>query len=335
MCKFASFVLTKDKVLWVPDNDSHEEIISKHNLHADGARGTNILRVEITPSDTQTEFTDYASWVYRIDQDTRPSWFDAEYDEKRVREELIVRAKIGFKVIGARVDDITPAWLCPYLKKHRGTFGGNLEVGGSAKLDALALTKVGGNLVVWGSAKLDALALTKVGGNLVVWGSAKLDALALTKVGGNLWGSAKLDALAQVGGNLLVGGSAKLDALALTKVGGNLAVWGSAKLDALALTKVGGNLAVWGSAKLDALALTKVGGNLAVWGSAKLDALAQVGGNLSRGSAKFDPLALYQGRRNLEVGPARSSQALRLPRSAGTSQSGQRKLDAPLLNLNS
>ncbi len=194
MCKFASFVLTKDKVLWVPDSDSHEEIISKHNLHADGARGTNILRVEITPSDTQTEFTDYASWVYRIDQDTRPSWFDAEYDEKRVREELIVRAKIGFKVIGARVDDITPAWLYPYLKKHRGTFGGNLVVWGSAKLDALA--QVGGNLVFGDSAKLDALALTKVGGNLEVWGRAKLDALALTKVGGNLvvGGSAKLDA---------------------------------------------------------------------------------------------------------------------------------------------
>jgi hypothetical protein len=90
---------------------------------------------------------------------------------------LIVRAKIGFKLISARVDDITPAWLCPYIKKHRGTFGGNLEVWGSAKLDALA--QVGGNLEVWGSAKLDALALTKVGGNLVVWGSAKIDALLL------------------------------------------------------------------------------------------------------------------------------------------------------------
>ena len=168
MCKFASFVLTKDKVLWIPDSDSHEEIISKHNLHADGARGTNILRVEITPSDTQTEFTDYASWVYRIDQDTRPSWFDAEYDEKRTREELISRAKAGFKFIEARVIDVMPAWLDPYIKKHRGIFGGNLVVHGDAKLDALALTKVGGNLEVRGSAKLDALA--QVGGNLEVWG---------------------------------------------------------------------------------------------------------------------------------------------------------------------
>jgi hypothetical protein len=181
MCKFASFVLTKDKVLWLPDSDSHEEIISKNNLHADGARGPNILRVEITPRDTQIDFADYASWVYQIDQDTRPSWFNAEYDEKRVRGELIARAKVGFKLIGATVNDVIPLWLYPYLKKHRGIFGGNLKVWGSAKLDALALTKVGGNLEVWGSAKLDALA--QVGGNLEVGGSAKLDAPLLKKKG--------------------------------------------------------------------------------------------------------------------------------------------------------
>jgi hypothetical protein len=194
MCKFASFVLTKDKVLWLPDSDSHEEIISKNNLHADGARGPNILRVEITPRDTQIDFADYASWVYQIDQDTRPAWFDDERDEKRTREELVVRAKAGFILIGATIGEVTPAWIAPYIKKHRGIFGGNLEVWGDAKLDALA--QVGGNLEVWGDAKLDALALTKVGGNLEVWGDAKLDALALTKVGGDLkvTGNAKLDA---------------------------------------------------------------------------------------------------------------------------------------------
>jgi hypothetical protein len=230
MCKFASFVLTKGEVFWLKDSDSHEEIISKYNLHADGVLGPNILRVEITPSNAQTEFTDYASWVYRIDQDTMPSWFNAEYDEKRTREELIARAKAGFKLIEAIIEDVAPAWLDPYLKKHRGIFGGNLVVWGGAKLDALA--QVGGNLVVSGGAKLDSLALIKVGGNLVVWGGAKLDALA------------------QVGGNLVVWGGAKLDALALIKVGGNLVVSGGAKLDALA--QVGGNLEVSGRAKLDA-----------------------------------------------------------------------------------
>ena len=43
MCKFASFVLTKDREFWSDKSDSHEDIISKHNLHADGARGPNIL----------------------------------------------------------------------------------------------------------------------------------------------------------------------------------------------------------------------------------------------------------------------------------------------------
>jgi hypothetical protein len=41
---------------------------------------------------------------------------------------------------------------------------------------------VGGDLDVYGSAKLDAL--TTVGGKLAVYGSAKLDAPALTTVGG-------------------------------------------------------------------------------------------------------------------------------------------------------
>ena len=51
MCKFASFVLTKDREFWSDKSDSYEDIISKHNLHADGARGPNILRVEISPTD--------------------------------------------------------------------------------------------------------------------------------------------------------------------------------------------------------------------------------------------------------------------------------------------
>ena len=75
-------------------------------------------------------------------------------------------------------------------------------------------------------------------GNLDVYGSAQLDAPALTKVGGyfDVDVSAKLDALTEVGGYLVVSGSAKLDAPALTKVGGYLFVDGSAKLDAPALT---------------------------------------------------------------------------------------------------
>ena len=109
MCKFASFVLTKDKVFWLPDSESHEDIVGRHGLHADGARGPNILRVEIVPADS---LTDLDSWVYHIDQDDRPEWFDADFDESRVRVALPVKltALKTLNLSGTQVKDI-PATL--------------------------------------------------------------------------------------------------------------------------------------------------------------------------------------------------------------------------------
>ena len=87
MCRPASFVLTKDRVFWSINTDSHEDIIAEHKLHQDGVRGPNILRIEITPPDD--DFTAPAKkWNFRLDQDIMPAWFDAEKDEKRARLEL-------------------------------------------------------------------------------------------------------------------------------------------------------------------------------------------------------------------------------------------------------
>ncbi len=111
MCKFASFVLTKDSVLWIPPDveltdeprrESHEQIISHFNLHPDGVRGPNVLRVEIVPGPKITSFDDYDGWIYRVDQDIRPEWFDALHDEKRARKALLERAEEGFKTVDAR-----------------------------------------------------------------------------------------------------------------------------------------------------------------------------------------------------------------------------------------
>jgi hypothetical protein len=101
MCKFASFVLTKDGVFWSDKSDSHEDIISEHGLHADGIRGPNILRVEIVPGSKIKKFSQYKDWEYRIDQDRMPSWFDAPKDEKRARQALKDRAKKGFLTVDA------------------------------------------------------------------------------------------------------------------------------------------------------------------------------------------------------------------------------------------
>ncbi len=101
MCKFASFVLTKDREFWSEKGNSHEQIIAENNLHEDGARGPNILRVEISPTDKIKVWPSLKAWKYKVDQDRMPEWFIAETAEKRTRLALARRFKDGFKTIDA------------------------------------------------------------------------------------------------------------------------------------------------------------------------------------------------------------------------------------------
>jgi len=87
MCKPASMVLTKDKVFWSMNTDSHEDIIAEYKLHADGKHCPNILRVEIVPPDGDMTKPP-SKWVFGYDQDVLPKWADAEHDEKRTRVAL-------------------------------------------------------------------------------------------------------------------------------------------------------------------------------------------------------------------------------------------------------
>ena len=102
MCKFASFVLTKDREFWSDKSDSHEVIINEHGLHADGARGPNILRVEISPTSTIKVWPSLKAWKYKVDQDRMPEWFDAAKCEERTRAALARRYKKGFTSVDAR-----------------------------------------------------------------------------------------------------------------------------------------------------------------------------------------------------------------------------------------
>ena len=106
MCKFASFVLTKDEEFWSDESESHEVIIAGKNqkgkvLHADGARGPNVLRVEITPTNKIEVWPSLKAWKYQVDQDITPVWFDAMVCEKRTRKALVRRYKKGFKSVDA------------------------------------------------------------------------------------------------------------------------------------------------------------------------------------------------------------------------------------------
>ena len=87
MCNPAAFVLTKKDVFWSKKTDSHQNIIEEFNLIEDGVYGPNILRVEISPINRDLRIP-IDQWVFKIDQDIIPKWFDKTKDEKRTRTAL-------------------------------------------------------------------------------------------------------------------------------------------------------------------------------------------------------------------------------------------------------
>lgn len=92
MCAPISFVLTKERVFW-GFIDNHSVIIKEHGLNEWGAKGPNIVRVELSPganwgSMVRGMFTPTNTWVFMVDQDKLPEWYDAVDAEKRTRAAL-------------------------------------------------------------------------------------------------------------------------------------------------------------------------------------------------------------------------------------------------------
>jgi hypothetical protein len=77
MCRPASFVVLKGKVFWSETSDSHEAIIKEFNINMDTCRGPAGVRVELTPPNNW-DGTSLKGWVYQLDQDRRPDWYDEE-----------------------------------------------------------------------------------------------------------------------------------------------------------------------------------------------------------------------------------------------------------------
>ena len=99
MCRFASFVLTKDREFYNEENDSHSEIISKNKLHEWGVNGPNIVKVEIVPTPEIKTWPSLKKWEFVIDQDVLPDWADRKELETRTRAVLEKRYKKGFKTV--------------------------------------------------------------------------------------------------------------------------------------------------------------------------------------------------------------------------------------------
>ncbi len=170
MCQFASFVLTKDREFWLETSDSHEEIISRHKLHADGVTGPNIIRVELTPP-MDGLWSDLSHWDFRIDQDITPGWAP--------RCDVDAMQAIQARTIHAA--------SCRFRDEYSA--GGHLSLDGCTGLKALPENlKVGDSLSLEGCTGLKALPENlKVGGSLYLNGCTGLKALPENlKVGGYL-----------------------------------------------------------------------------------------------------------------------------------------------------
>ena len=85
MCEPACFVVTKKQVFWSENGDSHELIIEENGLkEMDVHNNSTFIRVEIVPPERDYR-KPLRDWVYKLDQDIKPEWYEAKEVEERCR----------------------------------------------------------------------------------------------------------------------------------------------------------------------------------------------------------------------------------------------------------
>src|SRR5574343_52761 len=103
MCKPASFIVTKNQVLWLPDSDNHSDILTYFGI-PDLDETPEFVKVEISPVE-ELYNTPLSEWVFRVDQNRFPEWWNEKWGEKVCREEL--KAWLKAHTITGDVDEIT------------------------------------------------------------------------------------------------------------------------------------------------------------------------------------------------------------------------------------
>ena len=90
LCAPASFCVNRElKVFWSKKSDAHEDIIEEFDLHVDGVREANFVRVEVVPPKEGAFETPPDQWVFKLDQENAPSWYDKDKTEKACRIALV------------------------------------------------------------------------------------------------------------------------------------------------------------------------------------------------------------------------------------------------------
>ena len=133
MCNFASFVLTKDSVFYLPDSESHTRIISTHGIVESGAKGLNVVKVEILPPKGVIALDNISDWKVIFDQDTFPEWHDPEKSARRARS-LLHEKLTNLQTLYARGSQIVDVSALTNLQ--------TLDARGSQIVDVSALTNL-------------------------------------------------------------------------------------------------------------------------------------------------------------------------------------------------
>ncbi len=95
MCQFKSFIVTKDKILYSLQDESHTAILEENNIN-DESDSPEFVRVELVPKDNIFNL-DLTTWELSIDQDFKPDWFFKEIEEPKIRkimEDVIIPEQI-------------------------------------------------------------------------------------------------------------------------------------------------------------------------------------------------------------------------------------------------
>lgn len=134
MCNFASFVLTRNQVWWLPDSESHSDIIKRYEINESGVRELNVVKVEVLPpADGIISPKRLDGWTVTFDQDQFPEWHRADKSADRAMRALPEKLK-NLTWLDASYSKITDVSMLKNLT--------TLDANGSQITDVSMLTKL-------------------------------------------------------------------------------------------------------------------------------------------------------------------------------------------------
>jgi len=187
MCNPASFILTKDNVLFSRTSDSHDVIIAD-NYFRDDFFTPQFVRVEVTPPDRDFS-RPFHEWRFRTDQDLLPDWYDPEEAEAACRRRLPLWARWHLKIIGQGVfgDGVTRDLiayngsldLCETNIKY---LPDDLIIEGDLYLEYSRIKKLPNNLTVGYTLNISYTWVTEIPEGLKVGGSLFASGISIKRV---------------------------------------------------------------------------------------------------------------------------------------------------------